>query len=109
MLSCHSNVPKTFPIHAEIMLRNLDALTNEEGVLTALQEHLKDLSKTISKVIISRDTLTQASRGICYLHFDTLVDSMNVHNALTSLDPPLTLDDRAGKMFWKNVYYPQVT
>ncbi|XP_016945417.3 RNA-binding protein 5-A isoform X1 [Drosophila suzukii] len=79
----------------KIMLRNLDALTNEEGVLTALQEHLKDLSKTISKVIISRDTLTQASRGICYLHFDTLVDSMNVHNALTSLDPPLTLDDRA--------------
>ncbi|XP_016997795.2 RNA-binding protein 5-A [Drosophila takahashii] len=78
----------------KIMLRNLDALTNEEGVLTALQQHLSDLSKTVSKVIISRDTLTQASRGICYLHFDTLVDSMNVHNALTSLDPPLTLDDR---------------
>ncbi|XP_016972067.1 RNA-binding protein 5-B [Drosophila rhopaloa] len=78
----------------KIMLRNLDALTNEEGVLTALQEHLPELSKTVSKVLISRDTLTQASRGICYLHFDTLVDSMNVHNALTSLDPPLTLDDR---------------
>ncbi|XP_017063121.2 LOW QUALITY PROTEIN: RNA-binding protein 5-A [Drosophila eugracilis] len=78
----------------KIMLRNLDALTNEEGVLTALQMHLNDLSKTVTKVIISRDTLTQASRGICYLHFDTLVDSMNVHNALTSLNPPLTLDDK---------------
>ncbi|EDW45496.1 GM16803 [Drosophila sechellia] len=78
----------------KIMLRNLDALTNEEAVLTALQLHLKDLSKTVSKVLISRDSLTQASRGICYLHFDTLVDSMNVHNALTALDPPLTLDDR---------------
>ncbi|XP_039502744.1 RNA-binding protein 5 isoform X2 [Drosophila santomea] len=78
----------------KIMLRNLDALTNEEAVLTALQNHVKDLSKTVSKVVISRDSLTQASRGICYLHFDTLVDSMNVHNALTSLDPPLTLDDR---------------
>ncbi|XP_043640771.1 RNA-binding protein 5-B isoform X1 [Drosophila teissieri] len=78
----------------KIMLRNLDALTNEEAVLTALQNHVKDLSKTVSKVLISRDSLTQASRGICYLHFDTLVDSMNVHNALTSLDPPLTLDDR---------------
>ncbi|XP_017130339.1 RNA-binding protein 5-A-like isoform X1 [Drosophila elegans] len=78
----------------KIMLRNLDALTNEEGVLTALQQHLPVLSKTVSKVLISRDTLTQASRGICYLNFDTLVDSMNVHNALTSLDPPLTLDDR---------------
>ncbi|XP_017061079.1 RNA-binding protein 5-A [Drosophila ficusphila] len=78
----------------KIMLRNLDALTNEESVLTALQQHIPDLTKTVSKVLISRDTLTQASRGICYLHFDTLIDSMNVHNALTALDPPLTLDDR---------------
>lgn len=80
------------------MLRNLDALTNEEGVLTALQQHLPDLTKTISKVLISRDTLTQASRGICYLQFDTLIDSMNVHNGLTALDPPLTLDDRPGTL-----------
>ncbi|XP_017021962.1 RNA-binding protein 5-like isoform X1 [Drosophila kikkawai] len=78
----------------KIMLRNLDALTNEEGVLTALQQYLPDLTKTISKVLISRDTLTQASRGICYLHFDTLIDSMNVHNGLMALNPPLTLDDR---------------
>ncbi|XP_020810621.1 RNA-binding protein 5-like [Drosophila serrata] len=78
----------------KIMLRNLDALTNEEGVLTALQQYLPDLTKTISKVLISRDTLTQASRGICYLQFDTLIDSMNVHNGLTALNPPLTLDDR---------------
>ncbi|XP_034668333.1 RNA-binding protein 5-B-like isoform X1 [Drosophila subobscura] len=78
----------------KIMLRNLDALTNEEGVLTALQQLLPKLAKSISKVLISRDTLTQASRGICYLQFDTLVDSMELHNALTALDPPLTLDDR---------------
>ncbi|XP_017130331.1 RNA-binding protein 5 isoform X1 [Drosophila elegans] len=78
----------------KIMLRNLDALTNEEGVLTALQKHLPDLAKTVSKVLVSRDTLTQASRGICYLNFDTLVDSMNVYNGLTALDPPLELDDK---------------
>ncbi|XP_017063123.1 RNA-binding protein 5-A isoform X2 [Drosophila eugracilis] len=78
----------------KIMLRGLDALTNEEGVLTALQEHLPDLAKTVSKVLISRDTLTQASRGICYLNFDTLIDSMNVYNGLTALNPPLTLDDK---------------
>ncbi|XP_026844884.1 RNA-binding protein 5-B-like isoform X1 [Drosophila persimilis] len=78
----------------KIMLRNLDALTNEEGVLTALQQLQPKLAKSVSKVLISRDTLTQASRGICYLHFDTLVDSMELHNALTALDPPLTLDDR---------------
>ncbi|XP_017107331.2 RNA-binding protein 5-A-like isoform X1 [Drosophila bipectinata] len=78
----------------KIMLRNLDALANEESVLTALQEHIPDLAKTVSKVLISRDTLTQASRGICYLNFDTLVDSMNTYNALTALQPPLVLDDR---------------
>lgn len=78
------------------MLRNLDALTNEESVLTALQKVLPKQAKTISKVLISRDTLTQTSRGICYLHFETLVDSMEVHNALTSLDPPLRIDDRDG-------------
>ncbi|KAH8393709.1 hypothetical protein KR200_010007 [Drosophila serrata] len=79
----------------KIMLRNLDALTNEESVLTALQEHLSsDQAKTVSKVQISRDTLTQASRGICYLIFDTLLDSMNLYNGLTALDPPLSLDGR---------------
>ncbi|KRF81319.1 RNA-binding protein 5-A [Drosophila virilis] len=78
----------------KIMLRNLDALTNEESVLTALQKVLPKLAKTINKVLISRDTLTQTSRGICYLNFETLVDSMDVHNALTTLDPPLRIDDR---------------
>lgn len=79
------------------MLRNLDALTNEEGVLSALQEHLSsDQAKTVTKVLISRDTLTQASRGICYLNFDTLLDSMNVYNGLTALEPPLALDGRNG-------------
>ncbi|EDW03744.1 RNA-binding protein 5-B [Drosophila grimshawi] len=78
----------------KIMLRNLDALTNEESVLTALQKVLPKLAKTIHKVLISRDTLTQTSRGICYLIFETLVDSMDVHNALTTLDPPLRIDDR---------------
>ncbi|EDW75885.2 uncharacterized protein Dwil_GK14959 [Drosophila willistoni] len=78
----------------KIMLRNLDALTNEEGVLTALQKFVPQLAKTVSKVLISRDTLTQASRGICYLYFETLIDSMNVYNGLTALDPPLTIDER---------------
>ncbi|XP_033173947.1 RNA-binding protein 5 isoform X1 [Drosophila mauritiana] len=78
----------------KIMLRGLDALTNEEGVLTALQQRLPELAKTVSKVLVSRDVLTNASRGICYLNFDTLIDSMNVFNGLTALDPPLTLDDK---------------
>ena len=76
------------------MLRNLDALTNEEGVLTAMQKHVPETAKKINKIQISRDALTQTSRGICYLNFETLVDSMNCHNELTSLEPPLQIDER---------------
>ncbi|KAH8376787.1 hypothetical protein KR093_001358 [Drosophila rubida] len=78
----------------KIMLRNLDALTTEESVLTALQKVLPKQAKTITKVLISRDALTQTSRGFCYLEFETLVDSMDVHNALTALETPLRIDER---------------
>lgn len=70
-------------------------LTNEEGVLTAMQQ-LLDLDQVakISKILVCRDPLTNTSRGICYLFFDNLVDSMNVHNSLKELQPPLQLDGR---------------
>lgn len=70
-------------------------LTNEEGVLTVMQDVLPlDQVAKISKILVCRDPLTNTSRGICYLCFDTLVDSMNVHNGLQALDPPLTIDER---------------
>lgn len=78
------------------MLRNLDVLTNEEGVLTTMQEVVPTLVSKISKILICRDPLTQTSRGICYLSFDNLVDSMNTHNALKALEPPLQIDTRDG-------------
>lgn len=76
------------------MLRNLDVLTNEEGVLTAMQGVIPTLVSKISKILICRDPLTSTSRGICYLFFDNLVDSMNTHNALKSIDPLLNIDNR---------------
>lgn len=76
------------------MLRNLDVLTNEEGVLTAMQGLIPTLVSKISKILICRDPLTSTSRGICYLFFDNLVDSMNTHNALKSIEPPLNIDNR---------------
>lgn len=79
------------------MLRNLDVLTNEEGVLTKMQEVVPTLVSKISKVLICRDPLTQTSRGICYLSFENLVDSMNTHNALKALEPPLKIDTRDGE------------
>lgn len=75
------------------MLRNLDVLTNEEGVLTAMQGYIPTLVSKISKILICRDPLTSTSRGICYLFFDNLVDSMNTHNALKSIQP-LCIDTR---------------
>ena len=79
---------------AEIILRNLDVLTNEEGVLTVMQEvlPLEQVAK-ISKILVCRDPLTNTSRGICYLAFETFVDSMNVFNCLKALDP-LVIDER---------------
>ncbi|EAT43594.1 AAEL004989-PA [Aedes aegypti] len=78
----------------KIMLRNLDVLTNEESVLCAMQDKIPDLVSKISKIMICRDPLTQTSRGICYLHFDNLLDSMNTHNALKSIEPILKIDGR---------------
>lgn len=82
---------------AEILLRNLDVLTNEEGVLTLMQEVVPELVGKISKILICRDPLTSTSRGICYLTFDNLVDSMNTFNALKAIDPALTIGNREGK------------
>lgn len=79
--------------HPEIILRNLDVLTNEESVLVELQNVVPALVSKISKILICRDHLTSTSRGICYLCFDNLVDSMNTHNALKALEPTLKIDD----------------
>lgn len=76
------------------MLRNLDVLTNEEGVLTVMQEVVPTLVSKISKILICRDPLTSTSRGICYLSFDNLIDSMNLHNALKASEPPIQIDSR---------------
>lgn len=76
------------------MLRNLDVLTNEEGVLTAMQSIIPDLAAKIAKILVCRDSLTNTSRGICYLTFDNLVDSMNAHNALKSVEPCLNIESR---------------
>lgn len=82
------------------MFRNLDALTNEEKVLTALQEKIPEQVSKVSKILVCRDPLTQISRGICYLNFDNLVDSMNTFQALEKLGS-LQIDNRDGEM--KNI------
>jgi RNA-binding protein 5/10 len=77
----------------EIMFRNLDALTTEEKVLIVLQNKIPNFVAKISKIQICRDSLTQISRGICYLNFDNLVDSMNTYQALEKINS-LEIDGR---------------
>lgn len=77
------------------MFRNLDALTTEEKVLTVLQEKIPEFVSKISKILICRDQMTQVSRGICYLNFDNLVDSMNTFQALEKLQG-FEIDGREG-------------
>lgn len=79
------------------MFRNLDALSNEEKVLTVLQEKIPEQVSKISKIVVCRDPLTQISRGICYLNFDNLVDSMNTFQALEKLGESLQIDNRDGR------------
>uniref|UniRef100_A0A182T1W3 RanBP2-type domain-containing protein n=1 Tax=Anopheles maculatus TaxID=74869 RepID=A0A182T1W3_9DIPT len=79
----------------KIMLRNLDVLTNEESVMSVMQKQLPaELVQKIGRVVICRDPLTSISRGMCYVHFENLVDSMNTHNALKELEPPFRIDGR---------------
>jgi RNA-binding protein 5/10 len=79
------------------MFRNLDALTTEEKVLTVLQEKIPEQVSKIARVLICRDQHTKISRGICYLNFDNLVDSMNTYQALEKLQS-LQIDGREGKI-----------
>lgn len=80
-----------------IMLRNLDALTTEDSVLTALKNVVPDMSMihSISAVTIGRDPLTSTSRGICYLGLDSTIDSLTLYNALNSLTGPLMIDGKS--------------
>lgn len=85
------------------MLRNLDALSTEETVLVALQNKIPDQVTKISKIQICRDPLTQVSRGICYLNFDNLVDSMNTFQAIEKMSS-LEIDGREGKITFLKIY-----
>ena len=72
-----------------VLLRGLDALTTEDSVLKCL--HL--LTKLPIKALrIGRDSLTNTSRGICYVEMNSVVDAMFLHNQL--LGEPATVDDK---------------
>lgn len=77
-----------------IMLRNLDALTTEDTIMSVLSNVIEEHVKKISAVAIGRDPLTSTSRGICYLGTESTVDALSIFGALNNLSPPLSIDGK---------------
>ncbi|XP_049817180.1 RNA-binding protein 5 isoform X2 [Aethina tumida] len=77
-----------------IMMRNLDALTTEDSVMTVLNSVIPELVKQVSAVCIGRDPLTSTSRGICYLGTESTIDALAIYGALNGLPHPLTIDGK---------------
>ncbi|XP_014211033.1 RNA-binding protein 5 [Copidosoma floridanum] len=63
-----------------VLLRGLDVLSTEDSVLQAMKSFS---SQPIRSIRIGRDSLTNTSRGVCYLEMANVVDAMYLHTALT--------------------------
>lgn len=83
----------------ELILRNLDVLTNEE---TLLKEISNMSNIPIQSCQIARDTLTNLSRGICYLEMKNVLEAIKLYNALTA--STLTVEGRKGNSCME-IYY----
>lgn len=62
-----------------VLLRGLDVLSTEDSVLQAMT---CASTMPIRSIRIGRDTLTNTSRGVCYLEMGNVVDAMYLHSAL---------------------------
>lgn len=74
-----------------LLLRNLDVLTTEDSVLQAIQVISSTLP--IRSIRIDRDSLTNTSRGVCYVELNSVQDSMQLYNGLIS-NVPLVIDGK---------------
>lgn len=63
-----------------VLLRGLDVLSTEDTVLQAMQSFS---SQPIRSIRIGRDSLTNTSRGVCYLEMANVVDAMYLYTLLT--------------------------
>lgn len=60
-----------------VLLRGLDVLSTEDSVLTYL---MRVTNLPIKGIRIGRDSLTNVSRGICYVEMNSIVDAIFLHN-----------------------------
>lgn len=80
-------------LFSELILRNLDVLTNEE---TLLKEISNVSNIPIQSCQIARDSLTNLSRGICYLEMKNVLEAIKLYNALTAAT--LNIEGRKGSV-----------
>ncbi|XP_059471186.1 RNA-binding protein 5-like [Neocloeon triangulifer] len=74
-----------------LLLRGLDVLTTEETVLQSIQG--LSAAIPIRSIRIDRDTLTNTSRGVCYVELNCVQDAMALHSNLMAA-VPLIIDEK---------------
>ena len=78
-----------------VLLRDLDALSTEDsvmGYMKQLADQLANANAPIKSIRIGKDSLTNTSRGVCYVEMNSVVDAMFLHNQL--LGEPPVIDDK---------------
>lgn len=75
-----------------LLFRNLDVLTTEEKILAVLQEIT---ALPIKNIRIAKDTLTNTSRGFCYVELNSTNEAVQLHDQLSSVGAPLYVDLKA--------------
>lgn len=74
-----------------LLLRGLDVLTTEETVLQSIQG--LSAAIPIRSIRVDRDTLTNTSRGVCYVELNCVQDAMALHaNMMAAV--PLIIDEK---------------
>ncbi|XP_052780158.1 RNA-binding protein 5-like [Mya arenaria] len=74
-----------------LVFRGLDALTTEENLLRALNNHTPLTCKNMQVV---RDATTQASLGYAFVELSSVAESVNVLEVLKNMNPQLEVDGK---------------
>lgn len=75
-----------FAFLSALIFRGLDALTTEEGLVTALNQALPSTLAPIKNIAIIRDDLS-TSRGFGFVEFHSVAASTQMLEALNKSDP----------------------
>lgn len=89
--------PLAFRLLIALLFRNLDTLTTEESVLSALQGVT---SLPIKNIRVAKDPLTNTSRGFCYVELNSTSEAVMLHDQLQNMDTPLYVDKRLGEFLF---------